>query len=96
MPVADGLLVVDKPAGWTSHDVVGRARRLCGTRRVGHAGTLGRAPRSFTLSPPGDLLVVANLESDGLTTFRVDTGSGVLTPLTSTHDIPAPRWVGFL
>ena len=40
MAVADGLLVVDKPAGWTSHDVVGRARRLCGTRRVGHAGTL--------------------------------------------------------
>ena len=36
----DGLLVVDKPAGWTSHDVVARARRLCGTRRVGHAGTL--------------------------------------------------------
>lgn len=40
MPAADGLLVVDKPAGWTSHDVVGRARRLCGTRKVGHAGTL--------------------------------------------------------
>lgn len=36
----DGLLVVDKPAGWTSHDVVARARRLCGTRRIGHAGTL--------------------------------------------------------
>ena len=35
-----GLLVVDKPAGWTSHDVVARVRRLCGTRRVGHAGTL--------------------------------------------------------
>ena len=35
-----GLLVVDKPAGWTSHDVVARARRICGTRRVGHAGTL--------------------------------------------------------
>ncbi|SOC55073.1 tRNA pseudouridine(55) synthase TruB [Ornithinimicrobium cerasi] len=39
-PVGDGLLVVDKPAGWTSHDVVGRVRRLCRTRRVGHAGTL--------------------------------------------------------
>ena len=40
-PVAsDGLLVVDKPAGWTSHDVVAKARGLCGTRRVGHAGTL--------------------------------------------------------
>jgi tRNA pseudouridine55 synthase len=37
---ASGLLVVDKPAGLTSHDVVGRVRRLAGTRRVGHAGTL--------------------------------------------------------
>jgi tRNA pseudouridine55 synthase len=32
--------VVDKPAGWTSHDVVGKARGLLGTRKVGHAGTL--------------------------------------------------------
>jgi tRNA pseudouridine55 synthase len=37
---ASGLVVVDKPAGWTSHDVVARVRRLAGTRRVGHAGTL--------------------------------------------------------
>jgi tRNA pseudouridine55 synthase len=36
----DGILVVDKPSGMTSHDVVARARRLLGTRRVGHAGTL--------------------------------------------------------
>ena len=35
-----GLLVVDKPAGLTSHDVVARVRRLAGTRKVGHAGTL--------------------------------------------------------
>jgi tRNA pseudouridine55 synthase len=35
-----GLVIVDKPAGWTSHDVVGKLRRLAGTRRVGHAGTL--------------------------------------------------------
>jgi tRNA pseudouridine55 synthase len=35
-----GLVVVDKPAGLTSHDVVARVRRLAGTRRVGHAGTL--------------------------------------------------------
>ena len=39
-PVEGGLVVVDKPAGWTSHDVVARVRRLAGTRRVGHAGTL--------------------------------------------------------
>lgn len=35
-----GLVVVDKPAGMTSHDVVGRCRRFFGTRKVGHAGTL--------------------------------------------------------
>src|SRR5581483_2241704 len=35
-----GLVVVDKPTGLTSHDVVGRLRRLLGTRKVGHAGTL--------------------------------------------------------
>ena len=36
----DGLIVVDKPAGMTSHDVVARVRRLAKTRRVGHGGTL--------------------------------------------------------
>jgi len=36
----DGLVVVDKPQGWTSHQVVGRCRRLFGTKKVGHAGTL--------------------------------------------------------
>lgn len=35
-----GLVVVDKPAGMTSHDVISRLRRLLGTRRIGHAGTL--------------------------------------------------------
>jgi tRNA pseudouridine55 synthase len=37
---ATGLVVVDKEAGWTSHDVVARCRRTFGQRRVGHAGTL--------------------------------------------------------
>ena len=39
-PAPDGLLVVDKPTDWTSHDVVARVRRLARTRKVGHAGTL--------------------------------------------------------
>jgi tRNA pseudouridine55 synthase len=57
--VRDGLLVIDKPAGPTSHDVVQRVRRALGTRRAGHGGTLdpdatgvlivavGRATRFF-------------------------------------------------
>jgi tRNA pseudouridine55 synthase len=40
MTAASGLLIVDKSGGMTSHDVVARVRRLAGTRRVGHAGTL--------------------------------------------------------
>ena len=40
MTVPSGLIIVDKPGGMTSHDVVARIRKLAGTRRVGHAGTL--------------------------------------------------------
>lgn len=40
MSAESGLVVVDKPGGMTSHDVVARVRRLAGTRKVGHAGTL--------------------------------------------------------
>ena len=40
-PLADsGVVIVDKPAGWTSHDVVGKLRRIFRTRKVGHSGTL--------------------------------------------------------
>lgn len=38
--VLSGLVIVDKPQGWTSHDVVAKMRRFAGTRKVGHAGTL--------------------------------------------------------
>lgn len=37
---ADGMLVIDKPAEWTSHDVVAKVRKILRTRRVGHTGTL--------------------------------------------------------
>src|SRR5688572_13378262 len=36
----DGILIIDKPAGITSHDVVARVRRILRTKRVGHTGTL--------------------------------------------------------
>jgi tRNA pseudouridine55 synthase len=40
MTAESGLVIVDKPAGWTSHDVVAKIRKIAGTKRVGHAGTL--------------------------------------------------------
>jgi tRNA pseudouridine55 synthase len=36
----DGAIVIDKPEGWTSHDVVGKARRIVGMKKIGHLGTL--------------------------------------------------------
>ena len=62
MTPGPGLVVVDKPGGMTSHDVVARVRRLAGTRKVGHAGTLdpmatgvlvlGRRARHPAARPP--------------------------------------------
>ena len=51
---ASGVVLVDKPQGWTSHDVVGRLRRLAGTRKVGHAGTLDpmATGRNRTMADP--------------------------------------------
>ena len=58
-----GILLVDKPQGITSHDVVGRIRRAAGTRKVGHAGTL---------DPMATGLLVLGLESSTrLLTFLV-------------------------
>ena len=44
MPDVHGLAVVDKAAGWTSHDVVAKARGILGTKKVGHSGTLDPTP----------------------------------------------------
>jgi tRNA pseudouridine55 synthase len=73
MTAPDGVVVVDKPAGCTSHDVVARVRRLAGTRRVGHAGTLdpmatgvlvlgvGRATRLLTYVVGADKTYAATI-----------------------------------
>ena len=91
MPGAvNGILIVDKPAGWTSHDVVGRVRRLAGTRRVGHAGTLdpmatgvlvvlvGRATRAAGFAEAQAKGYAAHIRF-GMTTDTLDTEGRVLT-----------------
>ncbi len=70
-----GLLVVDKPAGMTSHDVVDRARRLLGERKVGHSGTLDPDATGVLLLGVGDatrlLRFLDNVTIDGqLTTSK--------------------------
>jgi len=63
-----GILLVDKPQGITSHDVVARVRRAAGTRKVGHAGTLDPMATG--------LLVVGLNSSTRLLTFLVGLDKG--------------------
>lgn len=85
-----GVLVIDKPAGMTSHDVVNKVRRLYGTRRVGHTGTLdpmatgvltvlvGRAAKAAEYLACDRKTYLATLRL-GLTTDTEDTTGEVLT-----------------
>src|SRR5678815_1156072 len=90
----DGVLIIDKPAGVTSHDVVARVRRIIGERRVGHTGTLdpfatgvlvilvGRATRL------AQFLSGAEKEYDALVRlgFATDTGDITGTPIQETGE----------
>lgn len=66
----DGLVVVDKPAGWTSHDVVARLRRVHGQRRVGHAGTLDPAATGVLLVGLGRVTRLLRFLSDAGKAYR--------------------------
>jgi len=90
----DGLVVVDKPAGWTSHDVVAKSRGLLGTRKVGHAGTLdpdatgvlllgvGRATKLLRFLSPLGKAYVGEVQL-GVETSTLDAAGEV----TATHDM---------
>jgi len=84
-----GILNLDKPAGWTSHDAVAKLRRLLGERRIGHGGTLdpmatgvlpifvGRATRAVEFLEAADKEYEAGLRL-GITTDTQDTTGAVL------------------
>jgi tRNA pseudouridine55 synthase len=86
-----GLLVVDKPAGMTSHDVVDKARRILGERKIGHSGTLDPDATGVLLLGVGDatrlLRFLDNVTIDGrTTTSKSYTGTVVLGTETTTLD----------
>lgn len=100
MATMAGLLIVDKPEGVTSHDVVNRIRRLAGTRRVGHAGTLdplatgvllvcvGRATRlvEYLVGQPKQYVTAVRL---GQTTNTYDAEGEVVAERPFAHLTPA-------
>ena len=101
MTEPDGILLVDKPAGMTSHDVVWRVRKLFGTKKVGHTGTLdpmatgvlvvllGRAAKACEYVSHDEKVYEATLRL-GLTT---DTEDVTGTTLTVSDFIPTPEQV---
>lgn len=74
-----GLLLVDKPAGWTSHDVVARVRRLLGVRRVGHTGTLDPMATGLLLLCIGQATRVAEYLMQSPKVYRAQIRLGVTT-----------------
>jgi tRNA pseudouridine55 synthase len=75
----DGLLVVDKPAGWTSHDVVAKLRGVCGQRRIGHAGTLDPDATGVLLVGLGRVTRLLRFLQDTTKAYRGVIGFGVAT-----------------
>lgn len=77
-----GYVVVDKPAGWTSHDVVAKVRRVIGERRVGHAGTLDPAAVGVLPIAVGwatrtvEYLASSDKSYRAMVTFGIETNSG--------------------
>ena len=80
--MANGIIIIDKPAGWTSMDVCGKLRGILKTKRVGHAGTLdpmatgvlpvfvGRATRAVSYAEAGDQASIAGLRVADLKTAQ--------------------------
>jgi tRNA pseudouridine55 synthase len=78
-----GLLVVDKPAGCTSHDVVNRLRRVYGTKKVGHAGTLDPMATGVLIMGIGKATRLLNFLQGTAKEYRTEAKFGVTT---STED----------
>jgi tRNA pseudouridine55 synthase len=78
-----GFLIVDKEAGWTSHDVVARCRRILGVRRVGHAGTLDPGATGVLVIGVGPATRLLRYLSGSVKEYRAEM---VLGATTSTGD----------
>ena len=79
LSAASGVLVVDKPRGPTSHDIVAQARRLFSTRRIGHAGTLDPAATGVLLLMVGEASKLSNYLAGEHKTYLAEIAFGMST-----------------
>jgi tRNA pseudouridine55 synthase len=85
-------VVVDKPAGWTSHDVVGRCRRLYGQRRVGHSGTLDPGATGVLLVGLGRATRLLRYLTELPKTYTAEVVLGVATSTLDDEGTETGRW----
>lgn len=87
----EGVLVIDKPAGPTSHDVVARVRRILGTRRVGHTGTLDPAATGVLVVAVGRATRLVEVLQAGVKTYAARVTLGVETDSQDTTGVVVAR-----
>ncbi|MEK7358385.1 MAG: tRNA pseudouridine(55) synthase TruB, partial [Bdellovibrionota bacterium] len=75
----NGLLLIDKPVGITSHDVVGRARRILGMRGIGHAGTLDPLASGLLVLLIGEATKVSDYILNGDKSYELKARLGITT-----------------
>jgi tRNA pseudouridine55 synthase len=95
----DGILIVDKPTGPTSHDIVAQARRVFATRRVGHAGTLDPMATGVLVLLLGEATKLCDVASCEDKTYAAEVRFGRSTDSydadgqTCREETPAPGWL---
>lgn len=88
----DGLVVVDKAPGWTSHDVVGKCRKIFGQRRVGHSGTLDPDATGVLLVGLGRVTRLLRFLTDLPKTYTAEVVLGVATSTLDASGQVVARW----
>jgi tRNA pseudouridine55 synthase len=90
--VTDGLVVIDKPAGWTSHDVVARCRGIFSQKKVGHAGTLDPDATGVLLVGLGQVTRLLRFLTDWPKSYTGDIVLGVSTSTLDASGEVTGRW----
>lgn len=91
-PSFGGLVVIDKPAGWTSHDVVARCRKVFGLRKVGHAGTLDPDATGVLLVGLGTVTRLLRFLSGLPKSYQAEVVLGVATTTLDAGGEVSGRW----
>jgi len=91
-PSFGGMLVIDKPAGWTSHDVVARCRKVFGLRKVGHAGTLDPDATGVLLVGLGTVTRLLRFLSGLTKSYEAEIVLGVATATLDASGEATGRW----